>query len=288
MYLVDVDSESREDATVRQLLSTPFMLEGLLDPLGIHPELWWAATKIPHACLVQSFSGDVDIVFGRCRLEEPGVLGSSVERWRERYPNAPQWMHENSAVRELAAAGGLKWPPPLDYLVAVETKCGLYDREKQEVRSQKASPGNRRRVQRQVELLSQMGFNRVVLLDVIANPPAIGGSGSAWLNAGAGAQHALDNMRATLEKRLGEEAPGGHVVLSWGAVAGGDETTRGAGYPQWLRAPVDNPLLGDRATHERRQELESNLRNILAAIPRPCSFPFLIESPLQARYRASE
>jgi len=78
-------------------------------------------------------------------------------------------------------------------------------------------------------------------------------------------------------------APSGHVVLSWGAVAGADETTRGTSYPQWLRAPVDNPLLGDRATYVRHQELESNLRNILAAIPRPSSFPFLIESSCRQR-----
>ena len=111
MYLVDVDSEDREDVAVQQLLSAPFMLEGLLDPLGVHSELWWAATKIPHACLVPSFSGDVDIIFGRLRLEEPATLAPSIARWREKHPQAPQWMYEYSAVSELAAAGGLKWPP---------------------------------------------------------------------------------------------------------------------------------------------------------------------------------
>jgi hypothetical protein len=39
MYVVNVYSEDREDAGVRRLLSTPFMLEGLLDPLQVQPGL---------------------------------------------------------------------------------------------------------------------------------------------------------------------------------------------------------------------------------------------------------
>lgn len=276
MYLTEVPSQSREDVAVRRLLGTPFMIEGLLEPLKIHPEVWWAITKVPHGRLVSGFHGDTDIILGRLTLDDPRLLAPTMDQWRERYPGAHPGMYGYFAALELAEAGGLKWPPSLDYLVAIETKCFGYDHEERTHTSLKSSHAKVNRIRRQVDLLTQMGFNRAVLLDFIPNPPAAGAREHAWLEAAEQAQRSVDEAGAVLAGRLAVESPAGHVVVSWGTVLGGDETERGAGVPQWLREARENPHLGDPAVCQRREELERNLREILVTFPRPRRFPALL------------
>lgn len=280
MYLTDVPAQNREDVAVRALLGAPLMIDELLAPLSIHPELWWAITKVSHERLVREFSGDADIVLGRLTLDDPTLLQPMMTHCRERYPGAHPGMYGYFAAAELAASGCLKWPPSLDYLVAIEAKCFGYDREEQAITSKKSSFSKANRIRRQVDLLAEMGFDRTVLLDFIPNPPATGVRGHAWLEASERAQLSIDAVGSILAQRLTIESSAGHVVVSWGAVAGGDETVRGAGAPQWLREPRENSALADAAVRERRQELEHNLREILATFPRPRRFPaLLLEKP---------
>ncbi len=281
MYLTEVPSQSREDVAVRRLLATPFMIEGLLEPLQIHPETWWAITKVSHERLVSGFSGDTDIIVGRLTLDDPTMLPPTMDRCREKYPGAHPGMYGYFAALELAEAGGLKWPPSLDYLVGIETKCFGYDYRERTHKSQKASNSKVNRIRRQVDFLAGMGFDRVVLLDFIPNPPATGARGQhAWLEAAEQAQRSVAEADTILARRLAAESPAGHVVISWGTVAGGDETERGAGVPQWLREARVNSLLSDPMVRERREELERNLREILATFPRPRRFPaLLLEEP---------
>jgi hypothetical protein len=122
-----------------------------------------------------------------------------------------------------------------------------------------------------------MGFNRVTLLDFIANPPIGGGNGQAWVNAAGMAVHSQQEMLSKFQKRFQDAKPGtGHAVLSWGAVSGGHEMGRGAGCPRWLRLPADNPRLAELRTRENRVELESNLREALARVPHPKVLPVII------------
>ncbi len=280
MYLTEVPSQNREDVAVRRLLGTPFLIEGLFEPLKIHPEIWWAITKVSHERLVSDFSGDTDIILGRLTLDDPTLLPPTVDRCRERYPGAHPGIYGYFAALELAEAGGLKWPPSLDYLVAIETKCFGYDHEERAHKSQKSSYSKVNRIRRQVDLLADMGFDRAVLLEFIPNPPATGARGHAWLEAAEQAHRSVDEVGPILAQRLAIEAPAGHVVVSWGTVAGGDETERGAGAPQWLREARENPRLADPVVRGRREELERNLREILDTFPRPRRFPaLLLEDP---------
>lgn len=181
------------------------------------------------------------------------------------------------ALCDLASAGGLQWPPPVDHLVAIEAKCAYFNADQYRVMSTKSSPSKTREVRLQLdELFEMVPFNRVALLDFIINPPAIGGDGSAWLHAAANAASAVDEMREILEARLPTDSPAGHFVLSWGAVHGGTELWRGTGSPQQLRATAENPQLRESDVQKRRREMEDNLRRILAQRPQPLYFPAIL------------
>ena len=106
-----------------------------------------------------------------------------------------------------------------------------------------------------------MGFNRVALLDIIANPPGHGLDGQAWLAGSSIAGRTMDAMLPVLEQRLPSESCVGHYVWSAAAVAGADERWRGGGAPIERRAAAENPLLSTDVTSEvvaRRWNESSN------------------------------
>lgn len=161
--------------------------------------------------------------------------------------------------------------------MAIEAKCAYFDSKQLRVRSAKASKDNVAATQLQIEeLLRFVPANRVVLLDVIINPPAGGENFTAWLNAAATADAAFRHMRPVLESRLPAASPAGHFVLSWGAVEGGSESWRGAGCPKQLRPAIANPFLGEAEVRERRSELEDNLQRVLLQRPKPLRFPAIV------------
>lgn len=245
-YLVDIPE--REQEAIKRLLELPFISEGFFGSLGLSPPFFWCLLKIRKDRFVASLSGDVDILAGR-------LIG--------------------------ADSGGIKWPPLTDYLVGIEAKCAYLYLKANEIsadtiKSRKSSPQKVRRIRLQVEGLLQMGFNKVALLDIIANPPASGIDGQAWLIASNIAMTSMEEMLPVLKDRLPMRSPSGHWVWSIGSVIGGNETVRGTGAPICLRIADKNPFLqADSGTQSRRQKMESTLDLVFSKFPSPRSFPVI-------------
>jgi len=273
-YLIDVNGHEREKKVVRRFCATPFMFDELLIALGVPGEFHWVILEVPHERLMEDRFGDIDIIAGPLAWNDPAAIGPLITKNRETHPTAPAHLHAYCAAVELAGHGGLMWPPPMDYLVAIEVKCAYFHRDEQEVKSQKASRSNTRNVRMQIEeLVEVLPFNRVALLDFIVHPPAAGIDGQAWLNASYIALRSLEQMRPTLQGRLPADSPAGHFVMSWGAVEGGTEAFRGTGTAIELRSTIENPRLAGTATRERRKQMAERLKGVLEEYSKPLSFP---------------
>src|SRR5206468_12280978 len=145
------------------------------------------------------------------------------------------------ASRRLAADGGLTWPPNTDYLVGVEVKCAYFTDVIHAAKS-----GKKLDIRKQLEGLQIMGFDRVVLLDIIANEPVSGVGIQARLNASSRAHDATERMRSVLNDRITSGAAVDHFALSIGAVTGGEENLQGCGQPTLLHRGPPNFHGGDR------------------------------------------
>lgn len=175
----------------------------------------------------------------------------------------------------LASEGELIWPPQPDYLVGIEVKCSRLSIDvnplttpisSDDMKSTKASPQKTRKIHLEIEKLISLGCDRVALLDLIANPPADGVNMGAWHNASV-----IALMQQVLATRLPADCAAAHWVYSVGAVAGGDETTRGAGLPQLYReAP---PAAGSGITEAHRTELNTAIIGILSRVSPPYFLP---------------
>lgn len=168
-----------------------------------------------------------------------------------------------SILLELAEAGGIKWPPLTDYLIGIEAKCAYLDPNANEIKedtikSKKSSKGKVYGIQKQVEKLLSFGFDKVALLDMIANPPASGIDGQAWITALSLATSSKDAMSRILSQRLPNNSLAGHWVWSIGSIIGGDETKRGAGAPIELQKASDNNLNTDGKTNREKMEIALN------------------------------
>lgn len=290
-YLAELDEKKREQ---REFLATRRFVESphhrhVVESLGLPSPFSWYILEIRHERLVESFRGDVDILMGGLAWNEPEEFQSLLLKYQKDCPNFhPTWHYEFAAL-DLAEAGGVKWPPSLDYLIGLEIKCAYLNPKASqvcpdEIKSVKSSKSKQYEIKTKVDLLLQMGLNKVALLDLIANPPVSGNDGQAWLIAGAVAaasesamkqKRARDAKGSVLNERLSEDSPVGHWILSLGAVAGGDESMRGAGMPVELRKAIENPLLQDSTTQSNRKEMEKNLDSILRGfIPR--GFPIIL------------
>ena len=277
-YLVEIDGQNREDETLRRFCHQPFMLDDLLAVLEIPAGFYWVLLGVQHEELVASRAGDVDLIAGRMSVENHEALQVLREKHERTNPRWPALQHAHFAALELAASGGLKWPPPLDYVVAVEAKCSYFDFNTSRVMSQKSSSSKVRNMRTQIgELLEILPFNRIALLDFIVNPPATGQDGQAWLSAAATALDSLHDMTPALQNRLPADSPAGQFVMSWGAVAGGTEYWRGTGGPLLLRPAIENPRLIEPEVQARRHELEGNLRRLLVQRQKPSWFPAILD-----------
>jgi hypothetical protein len=276
MYLVDVDSQKREKEAVHRVLKIPFIAEQFFLSLGLNPYLSWYLLRIRQKRIVSSLLGDVDILAGKLSWKDPKEFESLVAAEAKDRPNIdPSW-HFDFAARKLADLGGIKWPPATDYLVGIEAKCAYLlphadSISKDTIKSQKL--GKVHKIRKQIKSLLEMGFNKVALLDIIANPPASGPDGQAWLTALNIATRSEDEMSTVFSERLPANSPAGHWVWSIGSVIGGDESMRGAGAPVELRIAQENPFLQvNFEIQSRRHEMERNLSAILANLPSPRTF----------------
>ena len=276
-YLVDISPEQREAEACCRLLRLPFIYGGIFEPLGLHPCLSWYVLRILEHRLVESFHGEIDILAGRLNWNDPQEFEALVAEYRRDNPNWHPSRHYELAALEFASSGAIKWPPSLDYLVAVEAKLAYYDPETDKVKSQKSSPKELKKIQAKIRNLVKMGFNRVALLDLIANPPSPGADMQAWLAASGVAWDSERQMLPILKGRLPRKSPSGHFVLSIASVAGGNETRRGAGYPAELQRAIENPYLHYPHIQRCRIEMERNLHLLLESSPLPRSFPAIFQ-----------
>jgi hypothetical protein len=282
-YLIEL--EGREHEAVERLISLPVISEGFLSSLGLASKFSWYLLRIRTERLVASMLGDVDLLAGRLEWTSPEQFQAMVATIAEEtlaHPDVhPSW-HQWFAALKLAAAGGIRWPPSVDHLVAVEAKCAYLPADALEIsertlRSKKQSQAKARHARRQVDQLLAMGFDRVALLDIIANPPGQGHDGQAWLAGSTIASRTLDAMTPVLERRLPIRSPAGHYVWSAASVGGADERWRGGGTIIERRPATNNPLLpGDATVRARREEMETSLARILGDTAHAVGFPVIL------------
>lgn len=163
-------------------------------------------------------------------------------------------------------SGKVDWFKSTNYIIAIEAKLAYLDLLKDQIKSQKSSPQKIHQIRSKIDELNMLGFDKVVLLDMIANPPTLGQDGSAWLIALEGALGSIDKM-TVLKERLLDSTTAGHWVWSIGSVIGGDERTRGAGAPIELKTACTNHLIkADQHTQDRKREVQKKLSEILSGI----------------------
>jgi hypothetical protein len=291
-YLAELDEKKRwqrEFLAARRLLESGFH-RYIVEQLGLPALFSWYILEIRHERLVESFRGDVDILMGGLSWNDPGRFQSLIAENIKKYPDWPTYYHHYFAALDLAEAGGIKWPPSMDYLIGIEVKCAYLNPKApkicpDEIKSVKSSKSKQDEIKTKLDLLLEMGLNKIALLDFIANPHASGDDGQAWLLAGeiaAASENAMKHKRAldakntVLEERLSDNSPIGHWVLSLGAVAGGDEGMRGAGMPVELRKAIENPLLQNSNTQTNRKQMGKNLGGILGSFAVPKGFPIIL------------
>lgn len=276
-----VESKACEHAALRRLYYLTGMMNGMFESFKLAPYYSWFLLEMDMDDLVPTLQGDVDILMGELQVSDPEAFKKRFEEWQaELPPPAHPTQIYRLAAMDIAEQGGIQWPPKMDYLVGVEAKCSFLHSEANEitvktVRSKKSSPKKVKKIREQVQRLLDMGFNKIALLDLIANPPASGINSQAWVNASGIATASERVMSPILKGRLPEDSLAGHWSCSIGAVAGGDETMRGAGGSVKYREPQDNVLLEGSETHVRRQELEKNLSALLGSLPQPRDLPVL-------------
>ena len=278
-YLTDIDSQSREREAIRRFCATPFLLDDLLATLGVSGGFHWVLLEMPHDRLIEGRFGDVDLMAGSLAWSDPAAIVPLLVKNRAAHPDAPEHLHRYCAALELAGNGGLLWPPPLDYLIAVEAKCAYFDGARKRVMSQKASASSIRNVRLQIEeLLEIVPFDRVALLDVIVNPPASGIDSRAWVAASESGLNSFQQMLPTLQARLPSDSPAVHIAMPRGAVEGGSEASRGSGAPLEFGPAVDNTRLNAKVVRGHRERMTANLKKFFAAPPRPLSFPVVLDA----------
>jgi hypothetical protein len=107
------------------------------------------------------------------------------------------------------------WPPPTDYLVAVEAKCPKISQHDIEPWASPVSRTSELRKQLRTDI--KLGFSRVSALHVIATPPDTESFGGAMHTANATGDYFLSRA----EREVGEDllSQVGHCVLSCGEVS---------------------------------------------------------------------
>lgn len=275
-----VESPACEHAVIRKLEPLLGMLRSFFQAISVNPYYCWYLLEVEMDDLVKSFKGDVDILIGRLSIKNPEAFKTALAKYSKEMPDAHPTWHDYHADLEMAASGEIEWPPRTDFLVGIEAKCSFLDPRASEIsedtiKSKKSSWQAVRKIRLKVDRLLEMGFDKVALLEFIANPPVSGLNGQAWMRASDIAYASERAMASVFKSRLPDDSVAGHWVCSIGAVVGGDETMRGSGGSTEYRKINNNVFTNDSITHKRRQEMEINLKRILGDLPAPHSFPVL-------------
>lgn len=242
-YLVEIDDQKREHEAIRILFEVPFIYIGFFAHFGLNPCQSWYLIEIREHYFTGSINSEVDIIAGRLELESSKI----------------------------------NWSQSTKYLVGIEVKCAYLHPQTNQIKSQKSSPKKMSKIRSKIEELVKLGFDKVALLDIIANPPASGHDGQAWFNALGSASTSREVMWPVLQRRLQDNIPAEHWVWSIGSVIGGNETMRGAGAPIKLREAYDNRLFKEDMTiQKQREELQEKLITILSGVSLKITFPLVL------------
>ena len=184
MYLVDIPG--KESEAIKRLLKLLPITGGLFKSLGLDSLFSWYLIEVRTDLHLGLLPTDIDILAGRLSWSDPGAFRSILAEEIKNEPNAPQSVHRTLTALKLAESGGIKWPPLTDSLIGIEAKCAYLDLNANEIKedtikSKKSSKEAVYKIQKQVEKLLSFGFDKVALLDMIANPPASGIDGQAWI-----------------------------------------------------------------------------------------------------------
>lgn len=109
---------------------------------------------------------------------------------------------------------------------------------------------------------------------MIANPPASGIDGQAFVTAANIATASKEAMSRILKQRLPENSLAGHWVWTIGSVIGGDESQRGASTLVELQKTRENKFLqADTEVNANRKKMEIALNKIFGKLSPPYNFP---------------
>lgn len=279
-----------ERSYLRRLWGFWRSLGPILETLGFDPHCCWALIELDMRDLGASLKGDIDILIGRTSFNDPkqfeAALNEEIESMKTAPPAALIQITNpyTTAADKVAWSGGLRWPPATDYLAGIEVKCSRVsldidpykgNLDEDDMKSTKSSRRKTERIRLEIGKLLDLGLNKVALLDLIANPPADGVNIGAWINASIIAEKTEKAMERIINDRLPPDSIAGHWVYSLGAVAGGDELMRGAGYPNQYRAPRENKFVAGCETDGRRQTMEQQITSVLGKMPNPNYLPAL-------------
>lgn len=182
MYLVDIP-EKESEAIKRLLKLLPITTSGLFESFGLNPLFSWYLVEVRTDLHLGLPPTDIDILAGHFNCRDPKAFQSVLAEEVKSNPNTHPSQHRYIAYLKLAESGGINWPPLTNYSIGIEAKCAYFDTELDNIKSKKSSREKVYKIREQVEKLLLFGFDKVALLDMIANPPASGINGWAWVEA---------------------------------------------------------------------------------------------------------
>jgi hypothetical protein len=220
------DLHNREDVGVERMLNLlPALYPDWYISLGIDPRAHWALVRpIFRTPTLRRREAEIDILFG----------------------------HVNAVIGPSGHAEPV-WPPPLDYLVAVEAKCPAISMQDTEPWANATEPKCNLHQQLQRDL--DLGFHRVAALHIIAAPPSNDYWGVLNMARDLG-EYYVPRAERQLRNIVGR-LPVGHAVLSIAGVAWKHEGMSGGLAPMKL---VPAPQVGSGPGEAIRLQIESHLR----------------------------
>jgi hypothetical protein len=128
-----VESNQGEHAVIRKLQGLLSLLSEFFASLNLNPKYCWYLLEVETSDLVSSVRGDVDILVGQLRARDPNDFNRAIAKYSQQCPDVhPSWTIQLASL-DIAEAGGIEWPPRIEYLVGIETKYLFLDRKAEEI-----------------------------------------------------------------------------------------------------------------------------------------------------------
>ena len=221
--------------------------------------LTWVIMEAEKPHLIPGLVGDVDILAGNLEFKDFQDFIRALEQVRHQFPGMNEPTQQDLAAKIVTEDLGMRWPPESSRIIAIEVKCGYFS-QKAGPQSEKSSARKIERLRQRLDLLLEMGFDKVALLDIIGNEPMVGPN--AYMDAGWRAQQAARAFQPIIETRLTDDIPAAHFCWPVGSVFDRDE---GKPKPATLSLKAKGSGTGP-------GQPGKNLITIVAAAPRTSRF----------------